>query len=57
MVIALIFVFGFAKNERDNVNESELQLVRVAASQWLAANTDEIEVALQDGALLEIPNE
>ena len=49
-----VFLFGFAKNDRDNVSEDELAELRVTARSWLAAGKALIERALEDGALIEV---
>ena len=49
-----VFLFGFAKNERDNIDRDELATLREIASAWLAADTDQIERAIAEGALQEI---
>jgi hypothetical protein len=41
-----VFLFGFAKNERDNIDDDELAGLRVAAGSWLAADKKLIELAL-----------
>ncbi len=49
-----VFLYGFAKNERDNIDRDELATLREIASAWLAADTDQIERAIAEGALQEI---
>jgi hypothetical protein len=52
-----VFLYGFAKNERDNIEPSELEDLRLVARAWLEATTERIEAALKDGALLEVEHE
>lgn len=49
-----VFLYGFAKNERDNIAPDELQSPREIAAGWLAANTTEIAQAIEEEALQEI---
>lgn len=48
------FVFGFEKNERDNVNGDELQALQDLASDLLARTATQLDAAVEEGALLEI---
>ena len=49
-----VFLYGFAKNERDNIDSDELATLRDIAAAWLAADSIEIERAIFDGALQEL---
>ncbi len=49
-----IFVYGFAKNERDNIDDKDLATLRKAAELWLAANDAKIEFEVTLGNLQEI---
>jgi hypothetical protein len=49
-----VFVYGFEKNARDNIDAPELAAFRRLASQLLARDDGEIETALQTGALIEV---
>ena len=49
-----VFLYGFAKNERDNISPDELQALRTIGANWLAADTATISRALEDGTLKEI---
>src|SRR5438270_9418047 len=49
-----IFVYGFAKNERDNIESDELIALKKLASELLAYDDRAIEKALASGALLEV---
>ena len=49
-----VFLYGFAKNERDNIDNDELTTLREIAAAWLTADTDQIERAIAEGILQEI---
>ena len=49
-----VFLYGFAKSERDNIDDSELATLREIAAAWLAAGTQEIERAIAEGVLQEV---
>lgn len=49
-----VFLYGFAKNERDNIDKDELATLREIAAAWLAADIDQIERAIAKGVLQEI---
>jgi hypothetical protein len=50
-----IFIYGFAKNERDNINDKELRTLREIAVAWLAASIPQIEREVANGRLQEVP--
>ena len=50
-----IFLFGFAKNERENIEDTELKTLREIANTFLKADDTTIEQALQHGVLVEVP--
>ena len=52
-----VFLYGFAKNERDNISSDELLTAREIASSWLAADAKQIAHALAEGELQEVPND
>lgn len=52
-----VFLFGFAKNERDNIDPEDLQLFRVLGANWLAANAATIAQAIKTGDLEEISHD
>ena len=52
-----IFLYGFAKNERDNIAPDELEDLRDVAHDWLAATAEQIAAALADGAIEEVDYE
>ena len=48
------FLFGFEKNERDNIGDDELQALQDLAADWLKRTAAQLDEAAADGALLEI---
>lgn len=49
-----IFLFGFAKSERENIDDAELTTLREIAASFLTAGNAKIEQALSDGTLIEV---
>jgi hypothetical protein len=49
-----IFLFGFAKNERDNIDDKQLTTLREIVALWFAADEKKIAQALKDGLLIEV---
>ena len=49
-----IFMFGFEKNERDNITTRELKVLKELAEYWLSLTTDEFEKALKDKRLKKV---
>jgi hypothetical protein len=49
-----VFLFGFAKNERENIEDAELTTLREIAATFLNASTEGIAQALRDGILVEV---
>jgi hypothetical protein len=49
-----VFLFGFAKNERENIEAAELKTLRDIAGSFLKANDEQIAQALKDGTLIEV---
>jgi hypothetical protein len=52
-----VFLYGFAKNERENIGDDELQTLREAGAAWLAANAQQITRALKENALQEVADD
>ena len=50
----IFFVFGFAKNEKDNVTQKELKALKAQAKTLGELSTDQVASALQYGALVEV---
>ena len=48
------FLFGFAKNERDNIDPQEMEALRKIATLWLTADARQIGAGLEDGLLIEV---
>lgn len=48
------FVFGFEKNERANISSTELEALQALAAELLALSGDQLNRAVEDGALQEI---
>lgn len=51
------FVLGFEKNQRDNINDEELEALRELAKGLLERNAAQLGQAVNDGALQEICHE
>jgi hypothetical protein len=49
-----VFLLGFAKNERENIEDNELLSLREIAARWLAADAARIQKELELGNLQEI---
>ncbi|MBF0507835.1 MAG: type II toxin-antitoxin system RelE/ParE family toxin [Deltaproteobacteria bacterium] len=48
-----IFVYGFAKNERENIGDDELETLRETAALWLETTVDGLDYAVKEGELHE----
>jgi hypothetical protein len=49
-----VFLFGFAKNERENIEPDQLVFLRRLAENWLAADSATIQMAIEAGNLQEV---
>ena len=49
-----VFLYGFAKNERDNIDDKQLTTLREIVASWFAADDKKIAQALKDGLLIEV---
>jgi hypothetical protein len=49
-----IFLYGFAKNERENISSNELKDLRKAARFYFGLNREDLETAVTAGTLMEI---
>jgi hypothetical protein len=49
-----IFVYGFAKNERDNIAPQELRALRFLAKTLLALRADALQKAIASGEMIEV---
>ena len=52
-----VFLFGFAKTDRDNIDDRELAELREASASWLVADARMIGLALAKGLLIEVEND
>ena len=48
------FVFGFEKNERDSINDDELQALKDYAAEWPKRTSGQLDNAVADGTLQDI---
>lgn len=48
-----IFLYGFAKNERDNIDAEDLEILKMLARQFLPMSAAEIARAIEEGELIE----
>ena len=51
------FVFGFEKDERDNISDAELQALQDYAADLLERTAAQLDAAAADGTLLEITDD
>ncbi len=49
-----IFLYGFAKNERANIGDDELESFRALAVSLLTATDEQTGQAIDDGAIMEV---
>jgi hypothetical protein len=49
-----VFLYGFAKNDRDNISQDQLQTLRAIGASWLSAPSETIRRAIDAGDLQEI---
>jgi hypothetical protein len=52
-----VFIYGFAKSERDNIGKDELETARDIATAWLEADADRLSRAIADGLIREVADE
>lgn len=52
-----VFLYGFAKSERENINPSELATLREIATTWLNAHAERIALGIAEDELQEVPND
>ncbi len=48
------FVYGFAKNQRDNISQEELKEFRALADEMLAFDDDQLQIALDAEKISEV---
>ena len=49
-----VFLYGFAKNERENISPDELAVLRELAKNWLAADAARMQKEIEAGNLEEV---
>lgn len=49
-----MFLYGFAKSERENINRDDLATARELAAKWLAADSAQIARAIEEDELQEV---
>lgn len=49
-----MFLYGFAKSERENIDVSELATLKEIAAAWMAADEAKIAKAIAEGLLQEL---
>ena len=52
-----VFLLGFAKNERENIEDNELLTLRSQAERWLVSDAARIQKELELGNLQEIKDD
>lgn len=51
------FIYGFAKNEIENITEKDVEALKIYAKMYLNFNDNEIETAIRIGDLVEVKDE
>jgi hypothetical protein len=49
-----VFLYAFAKNERENIDQDELVELRKVGLNWLNASAQKIAIAIEEGVLQEV---
>ena len=52
-----VFLYAFAKSDRDNIDDDELAALRTIGANWLAASAELVGQAIEDGDLKEIEHD
>lgn len=52
-----VFLYGFAKSERANIDSKQLATARKFAAKWLAADRASIDLAVDEGELQEVEDD
>lgn len=52
-----VLLYAFAKSERDNIGEGELEDLRELGRRWMALSAGQIADQIHGGALLEVTND
>ena len=53
----IFFIYGFSKNEKDNINDKELKALKIVGNQFLSYSNEKIEHLLEIEELTEIEEE
>ena len=51
------YVYGFEKNEKDNITTKELDTLKLLAGDLLKLSAEQIAIAINSGVLLEVKDE
>lgn len=49
-----VFLYGFAKSEKDNIGPDDLETLREIGTAWLEAKDETLEYAVEKGVLREV---
>ncbi len=49
-----VFLFGFAKSDREDISDDELHVARVLAAKWLGADAARLRRAVGEGEMREV---
>ena len=49
-----VFLYGFAKSERDNIEADELETLKEIGAAWLEAKRERLEYVIKEGILKEV---
>ena len=49
-----VFLYGFAKNERENITPDDLDTLREIGAAWLDAKYERLEYAINEGQISEV---
>ena len=52
-----VFLYGFAKSERDTIDADELETLKEIGAVWLEAKKERLEYAIKEGILREVSYE
>jgi hypothetical protein len=52
-----VFLYAFAKSDRDNIDDDELAALRTIGANWLAPSVELVGQAIEDGDLKEIEHD
>ncbi|WP_259404463.1 type II toxin-antitoxin system RelE/ParE family toxin [Pseudoalteromonas sp. SG45-1] len=49
-------MFGFSKNQRDNIDKKELKALKLMAKELLSYSQQQLKIAINEGELIEVKN-